>query len=831
MPNFTIDLGGAWKLQRVGVGRRFPATVPGCVHTDLLNAGAIEDPFYRDNELKVKWVGEADWIYSRTFSAGDEVLARDRVLLRCKGLDTFAVVTVNGREVGAADNMFRLWEFDIKPALRRGENRISVRFNSVLPYIRRRQSERRLPSWGGPNEVAGRAWVRKEPCNFGWDWAPVLVTAGIWRAINIEAFDLPRIAGLHVTQEHSRSGAVILRVRADVEGARRSAAATHLRVTVLFQDKAVAHAVAPVRGRAADAALTLRNPKLWWPNGMGDQPLYCVVADLLDRDDHLIDNAFRRIGLRKFELQREKDRWGESFRFAVNGVPFFAKGANWIPADVFAARLGLGDYESLLRSAAGAHMNMLRVWGGGVYESEDFYNLCDELGLCVWQEFMFACSTYPAFDRAFLRSVRAEAEYQVRRLRHHACIALWCGNNELEQGLVGKEWSLERSCMSWRDYGKLFDKLLPGVVRRNDPERAYWPGSPHTPCGDRSKYNNPTCGDAHLWEVWHGRKPFESYRTNLHRFCSEFGFESFPEPRTVRSFTVPADRNATSYIMEQHQRSYIGNSTIFQYMLDWFRLPRDFDSALWLSQILHGVGMKYAVEHWRRSMPRTMGALYWQINDCWPVASCSSIDYFKRWKALHYMAKRFYAPLLVSGVEDLKTGRVEAHATSDLLRACEGALSWSVTTVSGESLETGSCPVRLPARTSRLVRTLDLKPHLDAHGPRDLLLWLDLSVRGRSVSADVATFSRPKHLELAEPEIKVAVSRAEAGGFRVGLTAARPALWAWLELSGSDAQFSDNFFHLRPGRPVEILVEPARALSLAAFRRELRVMNLKDTYR
>ena len=831
MPNFTIDLGGAWKLQRVGNSQHFPATVPGCVHTDLLKAGAIEDPFYRDNELKVKWVSEADWIYSRSFSVGDEVLARDRVLLRCKGLDTFAVVTLNGREVGAADNMYRLWEFDIKPALRRGENRISIRFNSVLPYIRRRQKGRNLAGWGGPREVAGRAWVRKEPCNFGWDWGPVLVTAGIWRPISIEAFDVARIADLHVTQDHSRSGAVTLRVRAEVERARRSAAATHVRVTVLFQDKAVGHAVAPVRGRAAEAELTIRSPKLWWPNGMGDQPLYCVVVDLLDADDHLLDNAVRRIGLRTLELQREKDRWGESFRFAVNGVPFFAKGANWIPADAFAARVGLGDYEALLRSAAAAHMNMLRVWGGGVYESEDFYDLCDELGLCIWQDFMFACSTYPAYDRAFLRSVRAEAEHQVRRLRHHACIALWCGNNELEQGLVGDRWSVQPPRMSWRDYAKLFDRLLPQVVRRNDPERAYWPCSPHNPCGDRSKYNNPACGDAHLWEVWHGRKPFESYRANLHRFCSEFGFQSFPEPRTVRLFTAPSDRNVTSYVMEHHQRSGIGNSVIFQYMLEWFRLPQDFDSALWLSQILQGIGMKYAVEHWRRSMPRTMGTLYWQLNDCWPVASWSSIDYLKRWKALHYMARRFYAPLLVSSVEDLKSGRVAAHATSDLLKACEGALSWRVTTAAGENLETGSCPVRLPARTSRLVRTLDLKRHLDARGPRDLLLWLDLSVRGRSVSADLVTFARPKHLELADPAVKVAVSRAEAGGFRVGLTAARPALWAWLELSGADASFSDNFFHLQPRQPVEVLVEPSRALSLAAFRRQLRVRSLKDTYR
>jgi beta-mannosidase len=827
MPNLTINLGGAWELQRAGSGQRFAATVPGCVHTDLLKAGAIEDPFYRDNELKVQWIGETDWIYSRSFSVGEEVLARDRVLLRCQGLDTLAVVTVNGSEVGEADNMYRLWEFDIKPLLRRGQNRISIRFNSVTRHIQRKEKERSLPGWF---PRSGRSWVRKEPCNFGWDWGPVLVTAGIWRGISTEAFDVARIADLHIRQEHSRQGAVTLRVRADVERASRAAAATHIRVTVLFQDKAVAHAVAPVRGRTAEVALPIRNPKLWWPNGMGDQPLYCVVADLLDPEDHLIDNAVRRIGLRRLELQRQKDRWGESFRFAVNGVPFFAKGANWIPADAFATRVGLGDYETLLRSAAGAHMNMLRVWGGGVYESEDFYNLCDELGLCVWQDFMFACSTYPTFDRAFLRSVRAEAEHQVRRLRHHPCIALWCGNNELEQGLVADRWSEHPPRMSWRDYARLFDRLLPEVVRRNDPERAYWPCSPHNPCGDRNKSNNPACGDAHLWEVWHGRKPFESYRTNFHRFCSEFGFQSFPEPRTVRCFTVPADRNPTSYIMEQHQRSGIGNDAIFQYMLAWFRLPSDFENSLWLSQILQGVGMKYAVEHWRRNMPRSMGALYWQLNDCWPVASWSSIDYLKRWKALQYMAKRFYAPLLVSGVEDLKTGRVEAHATSDLLKASEGVLSWRITSVAGESLETGSCPVRMPARTSRRVRTLDLRRHLDARGPRDLLLWLDLSVRGRKVSADLVTFARPKHLELAEPEIKVAVSRAEAGAFRVRLTAARPALWTWLELSGADARFSDNFFHLQPGQPVEVIVEPSRTLPSGAFRKQLRVRSLKDTY-
>ncbi len=480
MPNLTINLGGEWELQRAGSNQRFPATVPGCVHTDLLKAGAIKDPFYRDDELKVQWIGESDWIYSRTFAVGEDVLARDRVLLRCKGLDTLAVVTVNGREAGAADNMFRLWEFDIKPLLRRGENRISVRFSSVMRHIRAKEKGRNMPGWF---PLSGRAWVRKEQCNFGWDWGPILVTAGIWRAISIEAFDVARIADLLVTQDHSRSGAVTLRVRAGIEQALRSstaakggeervsrtAAATHIRVTVLLQDQAVAHAVAPVRGRTAEVALPIRNPKLWWPNGMGDQPLYCVVVDLLDSEDHLIDNSVRRIGLRTLELQREKDRWGESFRFAVNGVPFFAKGANWIPADAFATRVSLGDYESLLRSAAGAHMNMLRVWGGGVYESEDFYNLCDELGLCVWQDFMFACSTYPAFDRAFMSSFRAEAEYNVRRLRHHPCIALWCGNNELEQGLVADKLVAQAAA---HELAGLLETLRQAPPRSRPPERS-----------------------------------------------------------------------------------------------------------------------------------------------------------------------------------------------------------------------------------------------------------------------------------------------------------------------------------------------------------------------
>ena len=525
---------------------------------------------------------------------------------------------------------------------------------------------------------------------------------------------------------------------------------------------------------------------------------------------------------------RKKDRWGESFHFEANGVPFFAKGANWVPADAFVTRLADEDYADLLASAASAHMNMLRVWGGGIYEQDVFYDLCDELGICIWQDFMFSCATYPTFDDAYMANVQAEAEDNVRRLRHHACLALWCGNNELEQGLVGPEWNAWQ--MSWADYKKLFDKLLPRIVRRLDPQRDYWPCSPHSPHGDRTDHRNPTCGDAHLWDVWHGRKPFEWYRTCRHRFCSEFGFQSFPEPKTVRTYTAPADRNVTSFVMEHHQRSGIGNTTILQYMLDWFRLPRSFDMTLWTSQILQGMAMKYAVENWRRHMPQSMGALYWQLNDCWPVASWSSIDSLGRWKALHYLAKRFYAPLLVSGVEDVDRGEVAVHVTSDLRKARRAKLSWRLTNVAGEVLAEDSESVTAKPGANQHVLTLDLADPLGLWGPRELLVWLDLSVEGQTISADLVTFARPKHLELPDPAIATKVESTGGETFVVTLKAKRPALWAWLELAGGDAHCSDNFFHLPPGQAVEVVVNPLKPMTAAQLKKKLRVRSLVDTY-
>ncbi len=581
----------------------------------------------------------------------------------------------------------------------------------------------------------------------------------------------------------------------------------------------------PEDGRAR-FNLKVRNAQRWWPNGMGEQPLYELVAEVGSPTRKAIDSWSRRIGLRTLRLDRHPDRWGESFQFVVNGVPFFAKGANWIPADAFVTRMTKERYRDLLQSTADANMNMLRVWGGGIYEQDRFYDLCDELGICIWQDFMFSCSTYPTFDEAFLESVRAEAEDNVRRLRHHPCLALWVGNNELEQGLVGDEWT-DRT-MSWEDYDRLFNGLLPDVLGRLDADRDYWPGSPHTP-GNRLDFNNPNEGDAHLWSVWHGRQPFEWYRTCEHRFNSEFGFQSFPEPSTVYGFTEPRDRNITSYVMEHHQRSGIGNDAIMQYMLSWFRLPTSFDMVLWLSQVLQGMAMKYAVEHWRRAMPRGMGTLYWQLDDCWPVASWSSIDYFGNWKALQFMARRFNAPLLCSGVEDAQAGTVELHVTSDARVATAVELRWWLVRVDGSPVAQGTAAVEARPGVNTLVETLDLSEHLQAHGARDLLLGLELVHEGRAVSSNLVTFARPKHLELLDPELEAQVEQVEEGVFRVALAARHPALWAWLEVDRVRARYSDNFVHLFPGKPTEVIVS-AEGLTIQGLRDKLRVRSLVDTY-
>ena len=825
-----LTLNGEWNLEKASDSKKYQARVPGCVHTDLLAAGEIEQPFYRDNEKDIMWIGETGWIYSKEFEISADLLKKDKVLLKCHGLDTLATISINGKELAKTKNMYRTWEFDIKDFLNEGINTIQIYFAAPMPYLRAKEKEDYLPAWGvGDHRLNSGSWIRKQPSNFGWDWGPKMVTSGIWRDIEILVFDFARIDEVKILQEHSKNNIVKLDINVVLDSF--SEEDYEVKVELKFEDKLLVEK----RGHTSDNEFTteyeIENPKLWWPNGMGEQPLYDLKVYLLDKNQNIIEQKRKKIGLRTLKLILEDDQWGQSFKFAANVVPFFAKGANWIPADTFVTRLKREDYRRLLEDSAAANMNMIRVWGGGIYEDDAFYEIADELGICIWQDFMFTCGTYPSYDQDFMENVRVEAEQNVKRIRHHACLALWCGNNEIEQGIATEKWDKENVKMSWEDYKKLFDQLLPEIVKEYSPQTDYWPGSPHSPKGERSDHYNPRWGDAHIWDVWHGNKPFEWYRNCDHRFNSEFGFQSFPDPRTVYSFTEEKDRNITSYIMEEHQRSGIGNTTIIQYMLDWFRLPDSFENILRVSQILQGLGVKYAVEHWRRGMPRGMGTLYWQLNDCWPAASWSSIDYYGRWKALHYMAKKFYAPLLISGVEDDENYTVELYVTSDKLEDIEGKVVWKLTNVEGEEIISDSINTNIKAQANTVVDTLELKNYVNKYGIRNLMLWLELKGDEQMIADNFVSFARPKHMDLQEAKIDYKLEKLADNKYLLEFSADKAALWVWLELEDLDARYSDNFFHLYPGKNVKVVVEIAKKTNETNLKKKLKIRFLFDTYK
>ena len=824
-----VHLGGKWQVGRRGSSDVIPAEVPGTIHTDLLRAKKIEDPYYADNEGKLMWIGESDWIFSRDFTLDQRDITDQQIDLVCDGLDTLCTIIINGKQVGSTDNAFRTWRFSVENLLKAGTNSITVECKSTYPYIKQRQQERPMAGGGiGHHRIAGNSQIRKSPCNYGWDWGPMCVTCGIWRDIRLEAWPGARLNTVLVRQEHRGTNGVDLEAAISIDSKIQKGLSVHILVSL--DGVTAAETEVPAENANVCARISLENPHLWWPNGFGDQPLYQVRVLLQDESRTVVDSWERRIGLRKGELVREPDEWGESFYFSVNGISIFAKGANWIPADTFVTSIDTEHYRYLIKSAADANMNMLRVWGGGIYENDTFYDLCDEYGICVWQDFMFACSAYPAYDAAYLVNVKEEAKDAIIRLRHHACLALWCGNNEVEQihkSFVGED--REAGKMSWEEYGELFDNLLPKVVAEYDPDTPYWPSSPHSPVGDRLDANNPRSGDAHLWAVWHGRQPFEWYRTCEHRFNSEFGFQSFPEPAVVNSYAPPGERNITSYIMELHQRSAIGNEAIIQYMLSWFKLPPDFEMILWLSQILQGMAMKYAVEHWRRSRPRGMGTLYWQLNDCWPVASWSSIDYIGNWKALQYMAARFYAPVLLSAVEDPEQRRVTLFVTSDLLIETRGEVSWWVTDTGGKRVKMDTFEVVIAPAGSAEVRQIDMNDLKEDN--RDLLFWMSLKTEKGLTSEDVVTLVRPKHLRLLDPEIQVQIIETNETSVEVKLTASKPALWVWLSMGDLQATYSDAFFPLEPGKPKSVRIKARESKESSSLFDALKVYSLYDTFR
>ena len=632
------SLSGAWQLRQTGTDEWLPAQVPGGVHTDLMAAGRIADPFLGDEELRVQWVAERDWEYRRTFTVDASVSADRRVELAFYGLDTLADVRLNGTLVGSANNMFRAWRWDVTGLLRAGDNEISVLFHSAVRQGAELDAVRALDR---PKEtLPGGPYLRKAPCHFGWDWGPKLPNIGMWQDVRLEGWSLGRLGDVRLSQKVGSGGATI---GAEIAVERSPGAAAELTaiVRVHHPDGRVeaVQGTVPPGSVVASLGVKVTDPQIWWPNGLGAQPLYRVDVELT-RGDRKLDARTYQIGLRTLELRREADRWGESFTFVVNGVPVFAKGSNWIPADSFPARVTAGQLDALLGAAAAANHNMIRVWGGGYYETETFYDLCDRYGILVWQDFMFACSVYPLTDPEFLANLEVEAREQVRRLRHRACLALWCGNNEMERGWTNWGWDRPENADLKAAYLRFFSATLADWVAADDGVTPYWPSSPssgrplESPIGGNS-------GDEHEWIVWHALAPFSAYGHETYRFISEFGFESLPAMATVAAFAPdPADWNLGSPMLDHHQRCPSGNARILYYMAQQFRLPQDFPSFVYLSQVLHAEAMRVGVEHWRRLRDRCSGALYWQLNDCWPVSSWASIDYYGRWKALQYVTRR-----------------------------------------------------------------------------------------------------------------------------------------------------------------------------------------------
>ncbi len=802
-----------------------PAVVPGCVHRDLRRQSLIPDPFRGTNELELQWIEEHDWEYRTAFAAPAALLAEAQVELVADGLDTVATVRLNGRVIGRTENMFRGHRWGVKPLLRPGRNELTIRFDSALRYIRTHRRGHRPREINDP--VGGCTRIRKQQCQFGWDWGPRFVTAGIWRDLRLEGWTGNRLASVRVAQEHRPDGSVALRLTPEL--ARPDPRAVcHWRLTLEGQE------VAAGTGRT----IAVPRPQLWWPNGQGAQPLYRLEVRAAVGGGRMTAPWVRRIGLRTIALDRHPDRWGESFQFVVNGRPVFAKGANWIPAHSFAAGLTRADYARDLRSAAEAHMNMLRVWGGGIYESEDFYDLCDELGLLVWQDFMFACTLYPA-DAAFLASARAEADYQVARLRHRASLALWCGNNEV---FACNAHDLPKDRQRLADYRRLFHDVLPAAVAARDGVTPYWPSSPWRGDLDAGHAAGGKRGDTHYWDVWHARKPVKDYEAYAFRFASEFGMQSFASAETQASFCPPDDANVFGPTMTNHQKNRFGNQIILDYVSRQYRFPRDQNALLFLSQLNQAECMRVGVEHYRRNMPRCMGALYWQLNDCWPVASWSSIEFAGRWKALHHVARRFFAPVLVCAHvpgDELtitsnyrRTSVREAHLYTvyDAPQAARGVLRWELRHFDGRILTSGRKRVRLQPGTSVRQKTLDLAGPMAKHGRDNLYLRIALEAGRAGTSEETVFLAPPRFLALPKARTRVAVRLASPT--RAVLTFTSPVFqhrFAF-DLPGLAHRSSDNFFELYPGRRKSVMVEFSRPQTAARVRQRVGWRSLVDTY-
>jgi len=814
---FRLAAGSAAANAHPQAARWHAARVPGTVQTDLLAAGLVDDPYRRDNEAKLQWIGLADWDYRTTLQVDAATLRHDHVELVFDGLDTFADVSLDGHRILSADNMFRRWRVPVKGLLHAGANTLVVTLHSPIarlkPWLAKQPYA--LPgefdsAFG--DEPKGRQtanYVRKAAYQYGWDWGPRFVTEGIWQPVRLEAWDTLRLADFHIAQPHLDADAAELQAGFDVRADAPGKATLHVAWTAPDgSHRQVEKTVDLQRGDNHPVVpIHIDHPQRWWPAGYGAQNLYRFHGEIV-QGGRTLASADRTTGLRSVQLRRRKDRWGRSFEFVVNGVPIFAKGADLIPLDSFPTRVTPARIKQLLQSARDAHMNMLRVWGGGYYPSDAFYAQADRLGLMIWQDFMFG-GAIPPYDKAFRDNVRQEAVEQVTRLRNHPSLVLWCGNNEVQTG-----WE------SWPDRAKfkqsiapaerrkieqgmreLFDHTLRDVATAYDPDAPYWASSPST--DDEGPANVTGDGDYHYWAVWSGSAPIEDYLATTPRFQSEYGLQSMPSMATIHSFAAPGDLSADSPVMRAHQKfaNGDGNDRLLFYIRKYYGEPKDFAAFVYLSQVMQAEGIELAAEHLRASRPQAMGSLYWQLNDVWPGASWSSIDYFGRWKALQYHAKRFYAPLRVVPIR--RGGRTGVFLVSDRTTPLNATLRIRVMGMDGHAIGAQSRNVHVAPLASTRVADLPDAQLLHGADPRRSVAVFELLDGAHVLSRHTLYFDPAKALDLPDPGLQ---ARLSPDGRRLTVSARRLAREVWVDFGALDATLSDNAFDLLPGEQVTLQV-------------------------
>jgi len=825
-----FDLGGSWQLKTLNgkndplsVNANISAEVPGSVLDAWIKSGIVPDPYYGENEKQITPLFNNDFEYSRAFSVNAELLAQDKVVLVCLGIDTLGEIFINDKSIAKVNNMHRSWRFNVKELLKTGENTIRVVLFSPNAFIA--DAFRNGPvKYTATGSMTGANYIRKTHCQFGWDWGPRLPDAGIWRSIYLEGWSAARLEDVYITQEHSADGSVTLlaKIQTELADLKRFWAENRslnllLRIKSPVKSLPENNYIVEIVENISDITavskiyLTINNPELWWPNGLGKQPLYSVEVELREAGSAaILDTWQRRIGLRSMTISAEKDQWGKEFSLTVNGVKIFAMGADYIPEDSVFPRINKERTRRLLEDCVKANYNSLRIWGGGYYPDDYFYDACDELGLIIWQDLMFACNVYQLTDD-FAANVAEEVRQNMIRIRHHACLGLLCGNNEMEIAWAAWPGITNHSPALKADYIKLFESLIPAIWKKTDPQTFYWPSSPSSG-GSFDAPNDPDRGDVHCWEVWHGLKPFSEYRKYFFRYCSEFGFESLPDMETIQTFAKDEDLNLFSPVMEAHQRNPGGNGKILYYLSETYRYPKDFASLVYISQVLQMESIQTGVDHWRRNRGRCMGAIYWQLNDCWPVCSWASVDYYGRWKALHYGARRFFAPLRATlFADEAETVRVFVH--NDTLKAAKGKIKLYLrdrdfSTLAEETIDAELPPMAASEIIARdfcsLVNTVELE--------RSCFVTAELSINAgaivsqeTSVSKETVLFVSPKHFSFAKPEYSVDVDE-KSDHFAIIIKANTFCRFVRVKIPGEDIVFSDNYFDITGNEGVEIKV-------------------------